>query len=32
VLSEDDFSRAYRQGRTMTLDEGVALALAAKPD
>jgi tetratricopeptide (TPR) repeat protein len=32
VLSEDDFSRAYRQGRTMTLDEGVALALGAKPD
>jgi predicted ATPase/DNA-binding winged helix-turn-helix (wHTH) protein len=27
VLSEDDFSRAYGQGRTLKLEEGVALAL-----
>ena len=32
VLSEDDFSRAYGQGRTLKLDEGVALALGKKPD
>ena len=32
VLSEDDFSRAYGQGRTLKLDEGVALALGNKPD
>jgi len=32
VLSEDDFSRAYRQGRTLKLEEGVALALGEKPD
>ena len=32
VLSEDDFSRAYGQGRTLKLDEGVALALGEKPN
>lgn len=30
VLSEDDFSRAYEQGRKLGLDEGVALALREK--
>jgi predicted ATPase len=32
VLSEDNFSRAYGQGRTLKLEEGVALALGEKPD
>jgi predicted ATPase len=32
VLSEDDFSRAYGQGRRLKLHEGVALALGKKPD
>jgi predicted ATPase/serine/threonine protein kinase len=30
ALSEEDFSRAYGQGRKLKLDEGVALALAWK--
>jgi tetratricopeptide (TPR) repeat protein len=30
VLSEDDFSQAYEQGRKLGLDEGVALALRGK--
>jgi len=32
VLPEDDFSRAYGQGRALRLDESVALALGVKPD
>jgi tetratricopeptide (TPR) repeat protein len=32
VISEEDFSRAYRQGCTLKLHEGVALALGRKPD
>jgi tetratricopeptide (TPR) repeat protein len=31
VLSEDDFSIAYGQGRTLKLDEAVVLALGEKP-
>jgi len=31
ALSEDDFSRAYEQGRKLKLDECVALALREKP-
>jgi hypothetical protein len=30
ALSEEDFSRAYSQGRKLKLDEGVALALGEK--
>jgi len=30
ALSEDDFSRAYAQGRKLKLDECVALALREK--
>ena len=32
VLSEDDFSSAYGQGRALKLDEAVVLALGKKPD